>query len=171
MDYKALGRKIKKLREAQGFSLESLWGASKVAKNTINQIELGRGNPTIETLEALAAALGEPIISFFDLESGGKASGEALATKGFESGYKQIRKHALAEKEKQMSGAKTGRKLNRFPTPSDLSFAAAFLDKVQSLTPYRKAFLFAVAYKDENYLDGQPFLAQAYRILSQAPEK
>lgn len=66
MDHVAFGKKLKILREANGFSLESLDKASGVAKNTIHNLELGKGNPTIKTLEALATSLGETILSLLD---------------------------------------------------------------------------------------------------------
>lgn len=61
MDLKAMGSKLKGLRETNHLSLEALSALSKVAKNTINQIELGQGNPTIGTLEAIAIKLDSKI--------------------------------------------------------------------------------------------------------------
>jgi transcriptional regulator with XRE-family HTH domain len=69
MDRDELGKKINALRAAKGLSLEALAGDSKINKNTINQIEQGRGNPTIGTLEALADILGEPLIQLHEPSS------------------------------------------------------------------------------------------------------
>lgn len=57
MNIKALGLKIKGLRESAGLTMEKLASQSGVAKNAILAIEKGRGNPTIGTLEAVASAL------------------------------------------------------------------------------------------------------------------
>ena len=48
---------LRRLRHAAGLSLGSLAQDSGVAKGTISELERGRGNPTIETLFALAYAL------------------------------------------------------------------------------------------------------------------
>jgi transcriptional regulator with XRE-family HTH domain len=48
---------LRRLRTASGLSLAALAAASGVAKGTISELERGRGNPTVETLFALAYAL------------------------------------------------------------------------------------------------------------------
>lgn len=48
---------LKRLREHRGLSLARLASASGVSKTTLSQIELGNGNPTIGTIEALAESL------------------------------------------------------------------------------------------------------------------
>lgn len=45
------------LRTAKGYSLRALEELSGVSKTEINDIENGKTNPTIETLQLLAAAL------------------------------------------------------------------------------------------------------------------
>lgn len=45
------------LRTAKGYSLRTLEELSGVSKTEINDIENGKINPTIETLQLLAAAL------------------------------------------------------------------------------------------------------------------
>ncbi len=52
-----VGGNRKRLRTASGLSLAALAAASGVAKGTISELERGRGNPTVETLFALAYAL------------------------------------------------------------------------------------------------------------------
>ncbi|CAG7610283.1 hypothetical protein LEUCIP111803_01289 [Leucobacter soli] len=49
---------LRHLRERGGFSLAGLSAASGIGKTTLSQLELGHGNPTIGTLEALAEVLG-----------------------------------------------------------------------------------------------------------------
>lgn len=48
---------LRRLRNAAGLSLASLARRSGVAKGTVSELERGQGNPTIETLFALAYAL------------------------------------------------------------------------------------------------------------------
>lgn len=58
---KVVGTNLKRLRTEQALSLSDLARASGVAKATLSALEGGRGNPTLETLSALAAALEIPM--------------------------------------------------------------------------------------------------------------
>lgn len=60
----ALGLRIVELRKKMKLSQDSLSAKSGVARGAIQQLEKGDANPTIETLEAIAKALG---CSFLDL--------------------------------------------------------------------------------------------------------
>lgn len=51
---------VRDLREKAGLSLSELSVAAGVAKSTLSQLEAGRANPSIETLWAIASALGVP---------------------------------------------------------------------------------------------------------------
>lgn len=53
-----VGTNLRRLRLARGLSLVELGRLSGLAKGTLTQLEAGRANPTIETLQALARALG-----------------------------------------------------------------------------------------------------------------
>jgi transcriptional regulator with XRE-family HTH domain len=59
-----VARNIRRLRTEQGRSLSELARASGIAKATLSALEAGKGNPTIETLNSLAAALGVPFGDF-----------------------------------------------------------------------------------------------------------
>jgi transcriptional regulator with XRE-family HTH domain len=61
---KTIGSNLRRLRGERGLSLAELAARSQVAKATLASIEQGRGNPTIETLWALALGLG---VAFTDL--------------------------------------------------------------------------------------------------------
>lgn len=65
MDLSGLGQRIKFLRESRQWSLEELAHSSDVAKNTINDLENGKGNPTLKTIELISQALGERLIEFY----------------------------------------------------------------------------------------------------------
>jgi transcriptional regulator with XRE-family HTH domain len=58
---KVVGTNLRRLRTDQGLSLSDLARTSGVAKATLSALEGGRGNPTLETLSALAAALEVPM--------------------------------------------------------------------------------------------------------------
>jgi transcriptional regulator with XRE-family HTH domain len=58
---KVVGTNLRRLRSEQGLSLSDLARTSGVAKATLSALEGGRGNPTLETLSALAAALQVPM--------------------------------------------------------------------------------------------------------------
>ena len=53
-----LARNVRRLRQDRGLTAADLAGRSGVAKATLSQIESARGNPRLETLRDLAAALG-----------------------------------------------------------------------------------------------------------------
>jgi transcriptional regulator with XRE-family HTH domain len=57
----AVAANVRALRGARGLSLGQLATASRTGKATLSRIEAGNANPTIETLFALADALGVPL--------------------------------------------------------------------------------------------------------------
>ena len=61
---KTIGGNLRRLRVERHLSLAELAARSQVAKATLANLEQGRGNPTIETLWALALGLG---VAFSDL--------------------------------------------------------------------------------------------------------
>ncbi|PZN04870.1 MAG: hypothetical protein DIU76_08455, partial [Bacillota bacterium] len=58
MDPRSIGEKIRRLREARGWSLRQLEARSGVSNSAISLIERGKRIPNSETLRRLAAALG-----------------------------------------------------------------------------------------------------------------
>ncbi|MEA2449524.1 MAG: hypothetical protein QOG63_1456 [Thermoleophilaceae bacterium] len=58
----ALAANLRRLRVAGRLSLSELARATGVGKATLSAVENGRGNPTVETLSALADALGVPVV-------------------------------------------------------------------------------------------------------------
>jgi transcriptional regulator with XRE-family HTH domain len=54
----ALGRTIRRLRQAQHLTIAALASKAGLSANQPGAIELGHGNPTFTTLSALAGALG-----------------------------------------------------------------------------------------------------------------
>ncbi|MBK3564511.1 helix-turn-helix domain-containing protein [Streptomyces sp. MBT62] len=60
---------VRRIRTARGLSLNELSRQSSVAKATLAQLELGRGNPTLETLMTLATHLGVPLTELIASES------------------------------------------------------------------------------------------------------
>lgn len=59
--------KVWQLRTAKGYSLRELEKISGVSKTTINNIENGKANPTIETLLLLAKALDVELSALLEL--------------------------------------------------------------------------------------------------------
>ncbi|MGI8781120.1 MAG: helix-turn-helix domain-containing protein, partial [Solirubrobacteraceae bacterium] len=51
---------IRELRRQAGLTLAELAAAAALGKSTLAQLESGRGNPSVETLWAIAAALEVP---------------------------------------------------------------------------------------------------------------
>src|SRR3954447_16630101 len=58
----ALAANVRRLRVAARLSLSELARANGVREGTRSAVESGRGNPTVETLAALASALGVPVV-------------------------------------------------------------------------------------------------------------
>lgn len=56
----SIGKNLSRHRERRGLTLTGLAENSGVAKSTLSQLESGSGNPTVETLWAIANALGVP---------------------------------------------------------------------------------------------------------------
>lgn len=56
-----VGAQIKLRREQRGHSLTELARRADIGKGTLSSLEAGRGNPTLDTLDALARALGIPL--------------------------------------------------------------------------------------------------------------
>lgn len=54
----ALGLRVRALRESQDLSIRKLALMVGLNKNLVNDIELGRANPTVVSLAKLAAGLG-----------------------------------------------------------------------------------------------------------------
>ena len=61
-----IARRVRELRDARSFSLDSLAERSKVSRSNISLIERGESSPTATVLDKLAAALGVTISSFFE---------------------------------------------------------------------------------------------------------
>ena len=66
-----LANNLKRTRIVQGLTLSGLSQQSGIAKSTLSRLETGEGNPTIDTLWALANALNVP---FGELVAGGEVS-------------------------------------------------------------------------------------------------
>ena len=56
-----LGAEIKRRREAKNWSQSDLTRAAKLTHGLVSRLEDGLGNPTIQTLAAIAKALGTTI--------------------------------------------------------------------------------------------------------------
>jgi transcriptional regulator with XRE-family HTH domain len=56
-----VGRRVRQLRERRGMSLSELARRAAVGKATLSGLETGARNPTLETLQALSAALDLPL--------------------------------------------------------------------------------------------------------------
>jgi transcriptional regulator with XRE-family HTH domain len=57
---RSVAANIRELRRTAGLTLAELAAAAKLGKSTLAQLESGRGNPSVETLWAIAAALEVP---------------------------------------------------------------------------------------------------------------
>lgn len=63
---------LRRLRQARALTVVELARAAGTARATLTQLEAGSGNPTLETLYALANALGVPLAELIAESSGPK---------------------------------------------------------------------------------------------------
>src|SRR5882757_2408214 len=64
-----IARNLRRWRTTREMTLTALAEQAGVANSTVSLIERGQGNPSIDTVWALAAALGVPFASLFHDES------------------------------------------------------------------------------------------------------
>lgn len=62
VDKAYLGEKLKRLRKAKKLSQRALAAKSGVAYATIQELEKAKGNPKLDTLDALSQCLDEPLV-------------------------------------------------------------------------------------------------------------
>ncbi|MGD9695451.1 MAG: helix-turn-helix domain-containing protein [Thermoleophilia bacterium] len=63
-----IARNLRRLRERQNLSISAVADRAAVSKSTLSKLERGIGNPSIDTLWALARVLGVPFASLFEDE-------------------------------------------------------------------------------------------------------
>jgi transcriptional regulator with XRE-family HTH domain len=68
---RTVGANLRRWREQRSLSLSALARASGIGKATLSELERGQGNPSLETLWALAGALHVPFAALFEQETGG----------------------------------------------------------------------------------------------------
>lgn len=61
-----IARALRRERESAGLSVSELARRAQVSKATVSQLESGTGNPSVETLWAIATTLGVPFAVFVD---------------------------------------------------------------------------------------------------------
>lgn len=75
-----IARRVRELREAQGFSLDALAERSGVSRSNISLIERGQSSPTATVLDKLSTGLGVTVASLFeDGRAGVEAAPSPLA--------------------------------------------------------------------------------------------
>lgn len=62
----ALGRRIHRLRESKGITQEKLAEKAGISPKSLSDLERGRGNPTLSSLDGLAEAFGITLADLFD---------------------------------------------------------------------------------------------------------
>src|SRR3954465_6593050 len=118
----ALAANLRRLRIAARTSLSELARATGVGKATLSAIENGNGNPTVETLAALAAALGVPVVDLLAVAAPapvtvvragqGEPAGDGMqrggrrAAAGAELLRAELAPHTLVESQPRAAGAR-----------------------------------------------------------------
>ncbi|MGH9385578.1 MAG: MerR family transcriptional regulator [Vicinamibacterales bacterium] len=70
-----LGRKLRKLRKRHGLGIVEAAKRAKISAGFLSALELSRANPSIATLQRLAATYGTTVLEFYDLP---KSSGRLV---------------------------------------------------------------------------------------------
>lgn len=65
-----IGEQVRTRREQRGMSAAELSRRAGLSKATLSGLEAGRANPTIDTLDAVAQALGIPLADILDAPTG-----------------------------------------------------------------------------------------------------
>ena len=65
MDRKAIGKRVRELRESRGWKKGTLATKAGIAPSYIPVIENGEKCPTVETLDAICFAFGISLVDFF----------------------------------------------------------------------------------------------------------
>ena len=61
-----VGKRLKELREMKKISVNKLSNQAGLSQSFVREIEMGRKNPTVESLGYLCQALDIPLFDFFD---------------------------------------------------------------------------------------------------------
>lgn len=78
---KGLGKRIKQLRKAKGWSQQELADKSNMQYSYLGLIERGERNPTLEIIDKIAKGLGVEISQLFLFKEGLKPEAEVLEEK------------------------------------------------------------------------------------------
>jgi transcriptional regulator with XRE-family HTH domain len=73
-----IGRAVTELRQDAGCSLSELARRSGLGKATLSGVEAGNRNPTLDTLYAIATALGLPLVAILSAAGETRTSGAAV---------------------------------------------------------------------------------------------
>jgi transcriptional regulator with XRE-family HTH domain len=76
----SVGKSIQGVRKGRGFTIKEVAELSGITPSLISQIENDKGNPSLNTLRALAKALNVKVAKFFDEDSAEQKSPLVLAT-------------------------------------------------------------------------------------------
>lgn len=87
-----LGRRIKRLRERYNVTQEQLAESAEISPKGLSDLERGKGNPTLSSLEGLANGLGITLSELFDFEH------EELSEEEIEQELHSMIDHAADEK-------------------------------------------------------------------------
>lgn len=75
-----LGRRIKELRKIRGLSQEELSEKVDIDPKHLSRIEVGRGFPSLDTLEKIAKALNVEMKDFFEFAHEARSAKELMKT-------------------------------------------------------------------------------------------
>ena len=68
---KKFGHRVATLRKASGMSQEAFADKCGFARSYMSRVEHGKGNPSLDAVEILAAALKVPVVKLFEQGCGG----------------------------------------------------------------------------------------------------
>ena len=88
----AIGGRIREMRQARGWTLQSLAEATNLSPGMLSLVERGRASPSIGSLIIIASALGA---TMSDLLASGAATNDSIVVRGHESQVVETPQHVV----------------------------------------------------------------------------
>lgn len=77
---RAIGQRVHDVRSDQGLTQDQLAEAADLSEGTVRAVESGRRGPSVDSISAIAAALGVPVAAFFTEAKSSASTPESVAT-------------------------------------------------------------------------------------------
>lgn len=101
-----MGLRIRNLRHQRGFSVNELAAKAGVSAGIISQIERGKANPSLRTLERIRTALGVPLSAILEESRDGSASRISFVRRANDRPHFDVGKYPLRKEHLSPTGGR-----------------------------------------------------------------